>query len=157
MLSQVGLLREALFTTGLLTDKGSLSRVHPQMIEKVVPLPEKHLAVGLVALQNFHLAHSARIFIPKHAKSACRGHRLFDLDRVEVEVSAELNIDLRVLWDLFLHLKVRYVIAGDNLGQITTIKLLMFILVLLFVLIIEGLRLAPGWSHTLKVCILNLG
>ena len=121
MLRQVRLLREALVAAGLLAYKGSLSRVHSKVVEEVVPLSEKHLAVTLIALKNLDLAHCARIFIPEHAEGACRGHRLLDLDRAEIEVSAELHMNLRALRDLLLHLCVGYVVAGEHLGHLAAV------------------------------------
>ena len=121
MLRQVRLLREALVAAGLLAYKGSLSRVHSKVVEEVVPLSEKHLAVTLIALKNLDLAHCAGIFIPEHAEGACRGHRLLNLDRAEIEVTAELHMNLRALRDLLLHLCVRYVVADEHLGHLTAV------------------------------------
>ena len=63
MLRQVRLLREALVAAGLLAYKGSLSRVHSKVVEEVVPLAEKHLAVGKVTLQNLHLSLCSGILV----------------------------------------------------------------------------------------------
>ena len=92
MLGQVRLLREALVASGLLAHKGSLPSVHSEVVEEVVPFPEKHLAVTLIALKNLDLAHGAGIFIPEHAEGAGRRHRLLDLNGAEIEVAAVLHM-----------------------------------------------------------------
>ena len=71
MLSQIGLLSEALIASWLIADERSLSSVHPQVIEEVMPLPEEHFASCLVALENLDLAHGAGIFVLEHSKCAC--------------------------------------------------------------------------------------
>ncbi len=50
VLFQICFLRECLIAPSKLTFKGSLSGVHPQMIEKIVPFPEKHPATDVIAL-----------------------------------------------------------------------------------------------------------
>lgn len=50
MLGKVRFLGEALIAAGFVADKRSLTRVHTQMVEEVVPLSEEHFATILVAL-----------------------------------------------------------------------------------------------------------
>ena len=40
------------------------------MIEKVMPFPEEHTAIRVVALQNFHLAHRAWVLVLEDAEFA---------------------------------------------------------------------------------------
>ena len=91
MLSQIGLLSEALIASWLIADERSLSSVHPQVIEEVMPLPEEHSAVGVVALQYFDLAHRPRVFVSKNPEGARRGYCLIDPDVGKVKVGSVLD------------------------------------------------------------------
>ena len=72
MFGQVRLLGEALIAPGLLAHKGSLTRMHPQVVKEVVPLAKEHLAtaVFVIALEYLYLAHCTRIFVTKDAEGA---------------------------------------------------------------------------------------
>ena len=96
MLSQVSLLGETLVAAKLLTDEWPLTRMHSQVIKEVMPLAEKHSAILVVAFQNLDLAHRARIFVFKNAKSAGRRDCLLDFNRTEVKVTAVLDMNLSV-------------------------------------------------------------
>ena len=81
VLSQVGLLSEALITVNLLAYKGTLARMNSQVVEEVVPFAEEHVTVLVVALEDLNLAHRARILVLEDAEAASLGHGLVDLDR----------------------------------------------------------------------------
>ena len=63
MLVQIRLLGKALVAALLRAHKWSLFGVHSQVVEEIVPLAEKHLTVGEIALQNFNLSLSPWVFI----------------------------------------------------------------------------------------------
>ena len=89
---QVSLLSKALIATWFLAGKWSLTCMNSQMIKKVMPLSEKHLAVGVVTFKDLHISLRPRIFILVNSKLPCLGNTLIDLDGVKVKAVSSLNI-----------------------------------------------------------------
>ena len=84
------------------------------MIEKVVPLPEKHLAPTVVALQELHVSLRARIFVFENAELPSVRNLLVNLDRAEIEVLTHLYRYLGSLWNLISNVFVLYALFLNN-------------------------------------------
>ena len=80
MLVQICLLGEALVAAWLRANEWSFLSVHSEMIEEVMPLAEKHLAVVKIALQYFHLSLGSWILILQNPEFSRRWDLLFYLD-----------------------------------------------------------------------------
>ena len=94
MLVQICLLGEALVAALLWAHKWSLFGVDSQVVEEVVPLAEKHLAVGKVTLQNFHLSLCSGILVLQNTEQPCGWDLLFYFYRAEVKILSWLHLDL---------------------------------------------------------------
>jgi hypothetical protein len=68
VLIQIGFLSEALVASRLSTVKRPFSSVDSEMVEKVMPFPEKHLAAIVVALKKLDISLSTRIFVFVYAE-----------------------------------------------------------------------------------------
>jgi hypothetical protein len=107
VLGQIGLLSETLVTTRLVANEGSLPCVHTEMVKKVVPLSEEHPTILVITFKYLHLTHCPWILVLEDAEFTCGRYSLVDLDGVEVEVAALLDVNLGVRRDLLLHFTVR--------------------------------------------------
>jgi hypothetical protein len=67
--------------------------MYPKVVKKVVPLPKKHFAARIVALQQFDMSLRPWVLVLEDSELASRGYLLFDLDAVEIKVGATLNRD----------------------------------------------------------------
>ena len=103
---QVGFLSETLIAARSLADEGTLTRVHPQVVEEVVPLAEKHLAATLIALEYLYLAHGSWVLVAVDTEGSSRGNRLFNFNCVKVKVFSTLYVDLSIFRHLILHVNV---------------------------------------------------
>jgi hypothetical protein len=65
--------------------------VYSQVVEKVVPFPEKHLAVAKVALKDLNMSLSSWVFVFKDPELPCGGNLLFNLDGCKVKVGSTQN------------------------------------------------------------------
>ena len=88
MLLEVSLLGETLIATFCGADERSLASVDPEMVKKVVPLREKHLAIVMITFQNLHEPLSGRVLILEDSKFFGFGYGLIDFDFREVKVLA---------------------------------------------------------------------
>lgn len=96
VLCQICLLGERLVTSCLLANEGALTRVHTQVVEKVMPLSEEHSTISVITLKNFDLSHCAGVLVLENSELARVGHRLIDLDRVHGEAGALLDVNFGV-------------------------------------------------------------
>ena len=93
MLVQVRLLSELLITTLVWAFEGSLLGMHSQVVEKIMPFSEEHIALREVALEYLHLTLSSWIFVLEHSESSCIRNLLFNLYLAEVEVVSRLHMN----------------------------------------------------------------
>ncbi len=114
VLGQICLLSERLVTSCLFADEGSFTRMHTQMVEKVMPLSEEHSTVGVITLKNFDLSHCAGVLVSDNSELSSVGHCLIDLDWVHVEAGALLDVDFGVLGHCLRDLVIRQLIALYN-------------------------------------------
>lgn len=63
VLVEVGFLSEALVAARLRAVKRPFASVDAEVVEEVMPFPEKHLAATEVALQQLHVALGARVLV----------------------------------------------------------------------------------------------
>ena len=128
MLGQIGLLREALVTARLVAHEGSLSCVHTEMVEKVVPLSEEHPTILVITFKDLHLTHCPWVLVLEDSESARGRYSLVDLDGVEVEVGALLDMNFGVRGDLLLHFTVRNVVATYKAGTLSVARAIFLVL-----------------------------
>lgn len=93
MLVQIRFLSESLWAPRILTLKGALLGVHSQMIEKVVPLPEKHAASEVFAFEDFHETLGLRILVLIYFKFTGSWDSLVYLEWIWIELVTSYNLD----------------------------------------------------------------
>ena len=93
VLVEVRLLGEGLAALGLGAHERTLTSVHPQVIEKVMPLSEEHSAATEVTFQQLHMPLGPWVFVFEDPELASRWDLLFNLNAREVKISAMLDLD----------------------------------------------------------------
>lgn len=80
--------------------EGPLARVRPQVVEKVVPLPEYHVAVREVALHNANAPLRFVVLEAEHPEAfSFRNVVIVDVNVVEVQVRAVVDLHVFVVQD----------------------------------------------------------
>lgn len=113
VLIQVGLLSKTLVAARLQALERPLAGVDPQVIEKVMPLPEEHVALFVVTLQNLYVPLRPWVFVLVNSELARRRNVFVDFYRAEVEVLAQLHEDLGAVRNFAPDLRVVNVVLAD--------------------------------------------
>ena len=114
MLVKICFLSKRLSTKGFRTQKWAFSRVHPQMIEKIMPFPEKHFTVAKVTFKQFDVSLRPRVLVLKNSKLSRWRNLLLNFDCVKVEIGTVLDLYFSSSWNFVSNCCFFNLITGHN-------------------------------------------
>ena len=106
VLVEVRLLCKGLVAAWLIALKGSFSCVNSEVVEEVMPLPEKHVTPLVVAFQNFDVPLGAWVFVFEDSELPCFWYFLVNFDSAEVKLVACFYAYFCSIWDFVTNLFV---------------------------------------------------
>jgi hypothetical protein len=119
VLVKVGFLGESLSTVFVVAFERSFPRVRSQVVEKVVPLAEDHVAVREVALHHPDPAFRLLVLEAEHTELLCLGDVvMIDVDVVQVDVFAKINFNILIVQNAFQEIFVSLLFLRRLFGEI---------------------------------------
>ena len=141
VLIEISFLGESLSTILMIALKWTFPGVRAQVVKKVVPFPEDHVAVGEVTLHDPNSALGLFILETEHSKALGLGDVVVvNVDMIEVNVLSQINFNILIvqnaLQEIFISLLLQYRLFAEVHRQNCTL-LLNIILIVRF----HGVRL----------------
>jgi hypothetical protein len=119
VLVKVSFLGESLATILVIALKWSFPGVRTQVVKKVVPFTEDHVAVGEVALHNPNSALGLLVLETEHSETLGLGDVVVvNVDVIEVDIFAQVNFDVLVVQNALQEIFISLLLQGRLFAEV---------------------------------------